>query len=79
VGDTAVPEGSLLLTEVIVRQYMQPDGTPSFEVVYEGDSTLTQVLGLLEIAKLDLTGRCTDYLDSAWRKPWWDGNGDRDG
>lgn len=56
--DPQVPEGSIVNSEVHVVQYVKPDGSMGYRVQYEGAVPLSQVLGLLAMAAIDLKERC---------------------
>lgn len=56
-GDPNVDPGSILATEVVVTQYLRPDGTLGIRTHYDGDGSLSQILGLLFMAAIDIYGR----------------------
>ena len=57
-ADESVEPGSILATEVLVTQYLRPDGSLGVRTFYSGDGSLSQVLGLLVLGALDINGRC---------------------
>jgi len=52
--DPNVPSESVLATEVTVTQYIRPDTTIGIRTHYSGDGSLSQVLGLLVLAAIDI-------------------------
>lgn len=56
--DPSVPAGAMVNAEVVVTQYFTPDGRLANRVFYDGEVPLSQVLGLLELAKAQLIARC---------------------
>jgi hypothetical protein len=56
-NDPAIEPGSILANEVLVTQYLRPDGTLGTRTHYQGDSSLSQVLGLLVLAAIDIHDR----------------------
>lgn len=55
--DPNVAEGSLVATEVTVTQYIRPDTTVGIRTHYTGDGSLSQILGLLAMAAIDIYDR----------------------
>lgn len=55
--DPKVEPGSILATEVLVTQYLRPDGGLGVRTYYSGDASLSQVLGLVVLGALDLVER----------------------
>ena len=55
--DPNIPAGSVVATEVLVTQFIRPDATVGTRTVYRGDGSLSQVLGLLVLAAIDIAGR----------------------
>lgn len=50
-----MPSDGLLTCAVSAVQYINPeDGSVEFAVLYEGDAPLTQFLGLMELAKMEI-------------------------
>jgi hypothetical protein len=56
--DPEIEAGSVLATEVVVTQYLRPDGSVGLRTHYDGDGSLSQVIGLLAMAAIDIYGRC---------------------
>lgn len=53
-----VPEGAIVNAEVVVYQWLDPDdGSFRWNCFFDGDVPLSSVLGLLDLAKLDLVHR----------------------
>jgi hypothetical protein len=52
--DPDVPKGSVVACEVTVTQYIRPDTTLGVRTHYSGDGSLSQVLGLLVLAAVDI-------------------------
>lgn len=48
----------MVSAEVVVTHYFTPDGQLRRRCFYDGDVSLSTVLGLLELAKADLIARC---------------------
>jgi hypothetical protein len=55
--DPNVEPGSIMATEVVVTQYLRPDGTLGVRTHYDGDGSLSQVLGLIVLGAFDIYGR----------------------
>lgn len=54
-----LPDGAIVNCEIVVHQYLAPDtGEMCYSVFYDGEIPLSQCLGLLELAKIDLVNRC---------------------
>ena len=52
--DQQVPAGSMVADEVLITHYLRPDGTFGIRVHYSGEGSLSQALGLLTLAAVDL-------------------------
>jgi hypothetical protein len=58
--DPKVPEGAVVNCDIRVTQYITPDGDINHVITYHGEVPLSQTLGLLAMAGIDLTLRCGD-------------------
>lgn len=56
--DPAIEPGSIMATEVVVTQYLRPDGSMGIRTHYDGDGSLSAVLGLMVLGAFDIYGRC---------------------
>lgn len=58
-----LPDGSIINAEVSICQYIDPEtAVLKWAVFYDGEIPLSGVLGLLDLAKLDLINRTPDVL-----------------
>jgi hypothetical protein len=55
--DPKVEPGCIMATEVLVTQYLRPDGSFGIRTFYSGDGSLSQVLGLLVLGAMDINER----------------------
>lgn len=57
-----LPEGAIVNAHVSVVQFLDPeDGELKFGISYSGDVPLTQMLGLLELSKLEMLKEARDW------------------
>jgi hypothetical protein len=56
--DPNVPDGIVPIAEIVVSQYMKPDGAIGIRTHYDGDLPLSSVLGLLALGGIDIYDRC---------------------
>lgn len=58
-ASTMVPDGAFVEEMVSIITWHEPDSdSPRFRVVCSGETRLTSVLGLLELAKAELLAQC---------------------
>lgn len=55
--DPRVPAGSVFSCDIVVTQYLKPDGDLAVRTWYSGGTSLSQALGLLRLAEHDLIRR----------------------
>lgn len=64
----AIPEGSFVQAMISVVSYVGPDGSNAWALHYRVDIPATQVIGLLDVSKLEIMARTPNLITNL--SPW---------
>lgn len=56
--DPGVPDGSIFVCDILVTEYIRPDGSLGTRTWFSGGVPLSQCIGLLALAERNLIERC---------------------